>query len=78
MGANLGYTGKQVIHPAQVPVVQDAFLPSPDTVLYAARIIDEDARAQVGLVSPFIFYFFFFFLSLSRLQISFRSCCFET
>ena len=35
----MGYTGKQVIHPAQVPVVQQAFSPSRGQVTWASGII---------------------------------------
>jgi len=35
----MGYTGKQVIHPIQVPIVQDAFSPSPKKVEWATELI---------------------------------------
>ena len=35
----MGYTGKQVIHPAQVPVVQRAFSPSQEQVQWASGLI---------------------------------------
>jgi citrate lyase subunit beta-like protein len=38
-GARFGFTGKQVIHPAQVPVVQRAFSPAPDRVEWARALI---------------------------------------
>jgi len=38
-GARMGYTGKQVIHPIQVPVVQEAFSPSPKKVEWATELI---------------------------------------
>ncbi|GJQ73542.1 hypothetical protein Trydic_g13892 [Trypoxylus dichotomus] len=38
-GARMGYTGKQVIHPAQVPIVQDAFMPSQTQVEWATDVI---------------------------------------
>ncbi|XP_060072176.1 citramalyl-CoA lyase, mitochondrial-like [Ylistrum balloti] len=38
-GANMGFTGKQVIHPGQIPVVQKAFSPSPDRVEWATELI---------------------------------------
>ncbi|MBK7449485.1 MAG: CoA ester lyase [Anaerolineales bacterium] len=34
-GARLGFSGKQVIHPNQVPVVQEAFTPSAEAIAYA-------------------------------------------
>jgi len=37
---NLGFTGKLAIHPAQVPVVNEVFSPSPSEVERARRIVD--------------------------------------
>lgn len=39
-GAQLGYSGKQIIHPNQIAPVQDAFTPSSEAVAQAQRIID--------------------------------------
>lgn len=39
-GAQLGYTGKQVIHPAQVEPVQTAFTPKDEAIAYAKRIVE--------------------------------------
>lgn len=36
----MGYTGKQVIHPSQVPVVQKAFLPNKQQVEWAKGILE--------------------------------------
>ena len=38
-GARMGYTGKQVIHPDQVPIVRQAFSPSPEMVNWATGLI---------------------------------------
>ncbi|KAI8324235.1 Phosphoenolpyruvate/pyruvate domain-containing protein [Martensiomyces pterosporus] len=38
-GAQMGFTGKQVIHPAQVDAVQEHFLPPEDIVFRAWRIV---------------------------------------
>ncbi|KAJ2745943.1 hypothetical protein GGI20_001758 [Coemansia sp. BCRC 34301] len=38
-GAEMGFTGKQVIHPAQVDVVQECFSPSKEAMLRAWRIV---------------------------------------
>jgi len=38
-GARMGYTGKQVIHPIQVPIVQEAFSPSQKKVEWATELI---------------------------------------
>ncbi|GFT37701.1 citramalyl-CoA lyase, mitochondrial [Nephila pilipes] len=38
-GARMGFTGKQVIHPSQVPIVQKAFSPSEEKVEWARELI---------------------------------------
>lgn len=38
-GVHMGFTGKQVIHPGQVPIVQDAFSPSLDRIHWARELI---------------------------------------
>ena len=51
--ADWGFDGKQVIHPAQVPVVQHAFTPDEEAVDHARRVLAtyRRARAQgVGVV----------------------------
>jgi citrate lyase beta subunit len=40
MGAAMGFTGKQIIHPSQVGPVQEAFTPSQDAIDYAKRVIE--------------------------------------
>ncbi len=39
-GAQLGYTGKQVIHPAQVGPVQEAFTPDDGSIEKAKRLVE--------------------------------------
>jgi citrate lyase beta subunit len=39
-GAHLGYTGKQVIHPAQVGPVQEAFTPNDESIENARRLLE--------------------------------------
>jgi citrate lyase beta subunit len=39
-GARLGYSGKQIIHPAQVEPVQTAFTPNDEAIAHAKRIIE--------------------------------------
>lgn len=46
-GAQLGYAGMQVIHPNQVPVVQEAFTPGDAAIAEAQRIV-EAAREQLA------------------------------
>jgi citrate lyase beta subunit len=45
-GAGLGFSGKQVIHPNQVQVVQTAFTPSDEAVAYAKRIVETFEASQ--------------------------------
>jgi len=45
-GAGLGFSGKQVIHPNQVPVAQAAFTPSDEAVAYARRIVETFEASQ--------------------------------
>lgn len=40
-GAKMGFTGKQVIHPNQIPIVQKAFSPSEDKIKWARELIKE-------------------------------------
>jgi citrate lyase beta subunit len=40
LGAGLGFTGKQIIHPAQVEPVQSAFTPGDQAIAHARRIVD--------------------------------------
>jgi citrate lyase beta subunit len=44
-GAQLGYAGKQAIHPAQIGPIQAAFTPSAEAVAQARRVV-EAARAH--------------------------------
>lgn len=45
-GAKLGFSGKQIIHPNQVPVVQEAFTPSDEAIAYAKRIVETFETSQ--------------------------------
>lgn len=45
-GAGMGYTGKQVIHPGQVPVVQKAFSPQAEKVEWAAALVQAFEQHQ--------------------------------
>jgi citrate lyase subunit beta/citryl-CoA lyase len=44
---DLGYVGKLCIHPDQVPVVNQSFLPSDDDVAWAAGVIEAAGHAAV-------------------------------
>ncbi|XP_062606913.1 citramalyl-CoA lyase, mitochondrial-like [Saccostrea cucullata] len=39
-GARMGFTGKQVIHPSHVPIVQRAFSPNQDQVVWATELVE--------------------------------------
>lgn len=39
-GARLGFSGKQIIHPAQIEPVQTAFTPSDEAIAYARRVAE--------------------------------------
>jgi len=45
-GARLGFSGKQVIHPNQVPVTQEAFTPSDEAIVYAKRVVESFESSQ--------------------------------
>lgn len=45
-GAELGFTGKQVIHPAQVETVQRVFSPSEKAIAHALRVVESAHQAQ--------------------------------
>jgi citrate lyase beta subunit len=45
-GAGFGFSGKQVIHPNQVPVAQEAFTPSDAAIEYARRIVESFESSQ--------------------------------
>lgn len=43
---DMGFGGMLCIHPAQVPVVHEAFLPSADELDWAQRVVDEANRSR--------------------------------
>ncbi len=45
-GAGWGFNGKQVIHPSQVPIVQQAFTPSEEEISYAKRVVETFEASQ--------------------------------
>jgi citrate lyase subunit beta-like protein len=48
-GAQMGFTGKQIIHPNQVVPVQEAFTPSPEATAHARRVVEAfEAHQRVG------------------------------
>ena len=48
-GADWGFAGKQIIHPAQVEPVQEAFTPTDEAIAYARRVVETfEASQQEG------------------------------
>ena len=48
-GARMGFTGKQVIHPSHVPIVQRAFSPTQEQVTWASQLVEAfTAHSQSG------------------------------
>lgn len=47
-GKGLGFNGKQCIHPSQVEVVQRAFAPAEDEVVWAVRCVVADEKASAA------------------------------
>jgi citrate lyase beta subunit len=45
-GAGLGFSGKQIIHPNQVQVTQEAFTPSESAIEYAKRVVESFESSQ--------------------------------
>jgi citrate lyase beta subunit len=45
-GAGFGFSGKQVIHPAQVEPVQTAFTPDDEAIVHAKRIVETFEASQ--------------------------------
>jgi citrate lyase subunit beta-like protein len=51
-GARMGFDGKQVIHPAQIPIVNELFMPSDDEITFARQVLKgymEYAEKGVGV-----------------------------
>ncbi|KAK4874933.1 hypothetical protein RN001_014293 [Aquatica leii] len=54
-GARMGYTGKQVIHPDQVPIVQEAFLPSKTQFEWATGLLTAFNEYQKKGAGAFVY-----------------------
>lgn len=52
-GAQMGFAGKQIIHPDQVAPVQEAFTPGPDEIARARRIVEAYAEHQAAGTGAF-------------------------
>jgi citrate lyase beta subunit len=53
-GARLGFSGKQIIHPNQVAVVQETFTPTPESIAQAERVLEAYTRYQEEGVGAFV------------------------
>jgi citrate lyase beta subunit len=47
-GASFGFTGKQTIHPNQIPVIHEAFSPSKESVQHATRLLQQYIKEVAG------------------------------
>lgn len=54
-GANMGFTGKQVIHPSQVEIVQSAFTPSDEKIEWARELVNAFTEHQKSGKGAFTF-----------------------
>lgn len=53
-GARFGYTGKQIIHPGQIEIVNKAFSPSEEKVKWATDLVnafEEQERVGKGAIN---------------------------
>jgi len=54
-GAKMGFTGKQVIHPAQIDIVNESFSPSKQQIEYAKELIEAYDQHQLTGKGAFTF-----------------------
>lgn len=45
-GRQLGFHGKMVIHPDQIPIVREVYLPTPQQIAWARRVVEAAERAE--------------------------------
>lgn len=50
-----GFDGKQSIHPSQIPVIQESFLPPPEKIKWAQELIDEFVKHEQNGKGAFVF-----------------------
>jgi citrate lyase subunit beta-like protein len=55
IGFELGYSGKQVIHPKQIAVVNRAFSPSEKSIEYAEKLVQAHLNHQASGKGAFVF-----------------------
>ena len=51
--AEMGYTGKQLIHPTQIAHANELFAPNPELLKWAKRVVDADAAHQAAGTGAF-------------------------
>lgn len=54
-GASMGYTGKQIIHPGQIEIVQKSFLPTPEKLHWAIGLIKAFNEHQKSGQGAFVY-----------------------
>lgn len=54
-GASMGFTGKQAIHPTQIPVIQESFRPSDDKIDWAKGLVEGFEEAQKEGKGAFVY-----------------------
>lgn len=52
-GARMGYTGKQAIHPNQIPIIQAAFTPDDAAIAHAQRVVAASEANQASGLGAF-------------------------
>lgn len=52
-GAQMGFAGKQAIHPNQIRPIQEAFTPSAEAIANARRLVEAHAAHQASGVGAF-------------------------
>ncbi|KAL1234562.1 Citramalyl-CoA lyase [Trichinella spiralis] len=52
----LGFTGKQVIHPDQIKIVQDSFMPTAEELGRAKEIVEEFEKKKTSGIGAFTFH----------------------
>ena len=51
LAARDGFSGKLAIHPAQIPVINQAFMPSEEAIAHAERVIEAFSKMGEGGVT---------------------------
>ena len=52
-GIMMGYTGKQLIHPNQIPLVHAVYMPTPEEIAHARRVVDAHQAHQASGTGAF-------------------------